>query len=177
MAKKKRAKLKWHRRAKRHKLTKADKRLLNKFYKGRKEKRKALASRIKRAAAIKKAALIKAKFPVYDARHRRVIAAKSTLNTWLNDDARNYSKLNWKLVDDTNKNPARWIYKNRNKNARGPHTVSGAYLSRSIGQHKYHAMVKFIQGELGGSYAEARRAWKAFEKAGVLNSLGLDFGS
>ena len=174
---------------KRRKLTKKDKRTLDKFYKAMRsrsaETKRAervsegdeprgrsvadkLARRLARVARIRKHELIKSSRPTVNAKKRATIARKTSLNTWIEEQASTYSKIEFIEVNENS-------YINR----RTGKAVKRSTVSRAKAGVKYWQYVHFLQEVLGtehkkSSVKEARRAYRALKDAAILESLGLE---
>lgn len=177
-------------RIKRKKFTKRDARTLDRFYKALKAKRtkakraekleeegevrartraEKLARRLTGKARKLKRELMRRARPTMRKGKLEKLSRQTSLNTWIKEDVKNRITAEFKIKKGAGPKGEDMYEERKTKRL---YTL--ALVNRKMGALRYHAQVRFLHTVLGGSYAEARRAFTVFRKVGFLEKIEIE---
>lgn len=142
------------------KLSKKQRRTMDRFYKGLKE------SRVKKAVQAEKHDLIHGLRPTFKKQKRTSVAKQTSLNTWWEADAHNQAKI---LFSPVVKGKTYRIREGKDKGK----IVNAAYVNRSVAARKYWRQIEFLKRNLNQSTKMARQAFRMFREQGLLEHFGI----
>ena len=140
-------------------LTQAQTKLIRKYSKNAKE----FARKARQVAREEKAKLIKEHRQLSSAK-RGSLTKRTGLNTWETVAAKTRARLEVRAI-------LKGKDKGKYKDTKTGKIITRGTLNRKIGAYRYHSQVRHLRLILGGSYAQARKAYKAFLVAGVLAAI------
>lgn len=141
------------------KLTKAQTKILRKFGANARD----MARRMKAEARRAKSEIIKEARETMGGNLKGKLVKVTSLNTWTTEQAKERARVNVTLIK---RGPNKGMFRDR----KTKELVSPATVNRRSAAYRYHANVRHIQNVLKGSYAQARKAYKAFLVAGILKA-------
>jgi hypothetical protein len=141
-------------------LTKAQTKILRKFS----DNAKQLAKRLRQEARDSKSELVKANRPTIRPIRRGVLTKTTKLNTWLGEESKARARIEVTFIK-SGKNKGKF------KDSKTGKYVDRSTINRRSGAYRYHATVRHLHKILGGKYATARKAYKAFLIAGILKAI------
>ena len=150
--------------AKAPRLTKKQTAILRQFSKNAKE----LASRLRTEARRLKSEAISKERATLRPGKKGTLTKKTMLNTWTEETTKQRARMEVAYIK-SGKHKGMFRDKRTNK------IVTQATVNRRAAMYRYHSQVQHIHKILGGSYAQARKGYKAFLIAGVLKATEFEY--